>query len=107
MDKNIFKSKVGEHMEKDIDIKEIAKGFIMNVCGLATFMGYSKQALYQIFNGEQGVFTRRLYSALKLLKMQSDKIYDEELRKAKESKERRERDILRMSDKINALNVVK
>ena len=94
-------------MEKDIDLKEVAKGFKMNVCELATFMGYSKQALYQIFKSEQGVFTRRLYSALKLLKMQSDKIYEEDTRNALESKERRERDIQRMSDKINALNVVK
>ena len=107
VDKNIFKSKVGEHMEKDIDLKEIAKGFNMNVCGLATFMGYSKQALYQIFKSEQGVFTRRLYSALKLLKLQSDNIYDEELKKAKESKERREQNIQKMSEKINAFNVLK
>ena len=94
-------------MEKEIDLKEVAKGFNMNVCGLATFMGYSKQALYQIFGGENAVYTRRLYSALKLLKLQSDKIYDEELRKAKESKERREQDIQRMSEKINAFNVLK
>lgn len=94
-------------MEKEINLRQIAKDFNMNVCELATFMGYSKQALYQIFKSEQGVFTRRLYSALKLLKLQSDNIYDEELRKAKESKERREQNIQKMSEKINAFNVLK
>lgn len=94
-------------MEKDINLKEVSKSFNMTVGEFALLMGYSKQALYQIFSGKQVMFTRRLYSALKLLKMQSDKIYEEDAKKIFEAKERREQYIQRMSDKVNALNVVK
>lgn len=94
-------------MKEKMDLKKIAKTFNMTIIEFSSFLGYSKQALYQINNAEQGICTTRYYSALRLLKMQSDRMYEEDLKKALEAKELREQGILQMSEKVGATNVLK
>lgn len=94
-------------MAKKIDLKELAAMFRMKVNDLAKFMGYSRQALYQMNDGTNGICTDRYYASLKLLKFQSDKIYDADLEKALQQKQERERIIQRMCDNVSAINVLK
>lgn len=94
-------------MAKKIDLKELADAFRMNISGVAKFLGYSKQALYQMNNGTSGICTRRYYSSLQLLKLQSDKLYQEDLERALEEKQTRERIIQQMCDNVSAINVIK
>lgn len=94
-------------MKEKIDLKKIAKNFNMTVTDFTSFLGYTRQALYQINDGETGICTTRYYSALRLLKMESDRMYEEDLQKALEAKELREHCILQMSEKVGAINVLK
>ena len=83
-------------MDKDIKLSEMAKDFNRTVKDLASFMGYSTQALHKIIICNEGVYTRRFHSSISLLKRESDKIYKEDLKKALDAKERREQYIQRM-----------
>ena len=85
-------------MDKDIKLSEMAKDFNRTVKDLASFMGYSTQALHKIIICNEGVYTRRFHSSISLLKRESDKIYKEDLKKALDAKERREQYIQRMID---------
>ena len=62
-------------MDKDIKLSEMAKDFNRTVKDLASFMGYSTQALHKIIICNEGVYTRRFHSSISLLKRESDKIY--------------------------------
>ena len=83
-------------MDKDFKLSEMAKDFNRTVKDLASFMGYSTQALHKIIICNEGVYTRRFHSSISLLKRESDKIYKEDLKKALDAKERREQYIQRM-----------
>ena len=101
------KSKAGGHMKETVDLKELAAGFEMKVGELAEFLGYSKQALCQMNDGTNGVCTGRYYAALKLLVFQSDKLYEDDLKRALERKQSREKMVRRMCNSVGAINVVK
>lgn len=93
-------------MKEIIDLREIASAFKMKVGEFASFLGYSRQALYQMNDGTNGICTDRYYASLKLLKFQSDKMYEDDLEKARRDKQERERLIKQMCDNVSAINVV-
>lgn len=93
-------------MVQKVDLKSVAKQFGMNISAFAQFVGYSKQALYQINDGTNGICTPRYHAALKLLKFQSDQIYQEELKEVKQKKIEREKAILQLCKNVGAINVV-
>ncbi|MDE7478228.1 MAG: hypothetical protein K2M91_09815 [Lachnospiraceae bacterium] len=68
-------------MAEKIDLKALAESFGMKVSGLAAFMGYTKQALYQLNDGTSGICTSRYYAALKLLQSQNEKLYEADMQK--------------------------
>lgn len=75
-------------MAQKIDLKSVAKQFRMTICGFAKFLGYSKQALYQMNDGTNGICSPRYHAALKLMKFQSDQMYEDDLKEA--AKQRQE-----------------
>lgn len=94
-------------MKEIIDLREIASAFKMKVGEFASFIGYSRQALYQMNDGTNGICTDRYYASLKLLKFQSDKMYKDDLEKAQRDKQEREKLIQQMCDNVSAINVIK
>lgn len=93
-------------MPRKIDLKELASAFGMKVGEFATYLGYTRQALHCINNGEIGICTGRYYSTLKLLKFKSDSIYEEDISAALKRKQDREKLIQQMCDNVSAINVV-
>lgn len=89
-----------------MDIKGIAQTFRLSISGFAKLTGYSRQALYQMADEKTAVCTPRFYSTLKLLKLQSDKLYQDDLEKAQKEKEEREKVILALCKKVSAINVI-
>ena len=94
-------------MKEKIDLREIAYAFRMKIGEFASFLGYSRQALYQMNDGTNGICTARYYASLKLMQFQSDKMYEDELQKAQRDKQERERMIQPMCDNVGAINVIK
>lgn len=94
-------------MEEKVNLKELASVFGMKVNELAEFLGYTRQALYQINDGTSGICTGRYHVALEQLKAQSDKLYESDLKKALEAKRARERMIWQMGENVGGINVVK
>ncbi|MDE6619705.1 MAG: hypothetical protein K2K74_04280 [Lachnospiraceae bacterium] len=92
-------------MAEKIDLKALAKLFGMNVSELARFMGYTKQALYQLNDGTSGICTERYYKALKQLQFQNEKLYEDDLQEAQLLKQERERYIQQMCRNVSAVNV--
>lgn len=93
-------------MKKKVNLKEVAVAFGMTITKFAEFLGYSKQALYQLNDGTNGICTSRYYSALRLLKFQSDKMYEDALEKAERDKATREALIQQMCDNVSAIGVI-
>lgn len=80
------------------DLKAVAKSYNMNVNQLAEAVGYTRQNLHKVMNQDHAVGTNRMYATLKLLKHESDKLNEEELAKALESKRERERHIAELAN---------
>ena len=93
-------------MENKVDLKELAAAFGMKVNELADFLGYTRQALYQMNDGTNGVCTGRYHAALKLLTLQSDKLDEEDLKKAMELRKARERMIRQMGENVGGINIL-
>ena len=100
-----MKCKEGVHMAEKVDLKAMSMSFRMKVSELAKFLGYTRQALYQINDGTQGICTDRYHDTLKLLKFQSDQIYEDDLQKAIAAKQEREKYIQQMCNNVGAINV--
>ncbi len=90
-----------------VDLKELAAGFGMKVNELAGFLGYTRQALYQMNDGTNGICTGRYFVALEQLKRQSDMMYEADLERALEAKQTREHMIWQMGENVGGVNVVK
>lgn len=80
-------------------LRDIAKAFGVSVSELAKIVGYSRQALYDMAdsNPNRGNRTKQIASSLR---EHSQKIYEEELLKAKHAREERDR----IADKIEKGN---
>lgn len=89
-----------------MDLKEIAKKFNHTVSTFCKFLGYSRQGLYQMTDGTNGVCTPRYYAAMKLLKYESDKMYEEDLKIAEQKRLERESAISDLCEKVGAVNVL-
>ena len=76
--------------EQSITPKELANAFDMKVLDFARMTGYSKQAIYQMLKKSNGVCIPRLLSTIHLLEYQSKEMYEKDIKKADESKEKRE-----------------
>ena len=70
--------------------KERANAFDMKVLDFARMTGYSKQGIYQMLEKSNGVCIPRLLSTIHLLEYQSKEMYEKDIKKADESKEKRE-----------------
>lgn len=92
-------------MAQKIELKELATAFGMKVGEFADYIGYSRQGLRNMNDGTTGVCTRRYHAMLKLLKVKSDEIYQEDMNKAATNKFEREYLISKMCENVNALNV--
>lgn len=90
-----------------VELRELAAGFGMKVNELAEFLGYTRQALYQMNDGTNGVCTGRYHVALEQLKRQSDKLYEADLERALEAKQAREDMIWQMGENVGGVDVVK
>ena len=93
-------------MKGKVDLKELAAAFGMKINELADFLGYTRQALYQMNDGTNGVCTGRYRAALKTLKTESDKLYESDLEKAMELRQTRERMIQQMSENVGGINIL-
>lgn len=93
-------------MAKKIDLKALAESFGMKVSELAAFMGYTKQALYQLNDGTSGICTERYYAALKQLQYKNQELYEADLQKAQARKQEREKHIMQMCKNVSAINVI-
>lgn len=93
-------------MAEKIDLKALANSFGMKVSELATFMGYTKQALYQLNDGSGGICTNRYYAALKELRYRNQELYEADLQKAQARKQEREEHIRQMCRNVSAINVI-
>lgn len=89
-----------------MDLKVVSKKFNHDVSSLAKLLGYSRPALYQMANGKNGVCTPRYYAAMKLLKFESDRMYEEDIKAAEQRKLDREKSIAEMCESVGAINVV-
>lgn len=88
-----------------MELKEVAKQFNHTINSFAQALGYSRQALYQMSEGSN-VCTPRYYAAMKLLKYESDQMYEEDLKAAEQRKLDREKSIAEMCKSVGAINVV-
>lgn len=93
-------------MAKKVELKELASAFGMKIGELSEYLGYTRQGLYSMKDGTNGICTRRYYSILKLLKFKSDSIYEDEVAQAKKRQQEREKLIQQMCDNVGATNVV-
>lgn len=93
-------------MASKLSLSEVASLFRMSVSELADFIGYTRQALYLLHNGSKSICTGRYYASLKLLKFQSDKMYEDDLRKAEAERQERESYIRQMCDNVGAIGVI-
>ena len=93
-------------MASKLSLYEVASLFRMSVSELADFIGYTRQALYLLHNGSKSICTGRYYASLKLLKFQSDKMYEDDLRKAEAERQERESYIRQMCDNVGAIGVI-
>ena len=93
-------------MAKKVELKELASAFGMKIGELSEYLGYTRQGLYSMNDGTTGICTRRYYSMLKLLKLKSDRIYEDEISLAKKRQQEREKLIQQMCDNAGAINVV-
>ena len=87
-------------------LKEIAKQFNHTIDSFAKALGYSRQGLYQMLDGENKICTPRYYAAMKLLKHESDKMYEKDLKAADQRRIEREETIAEMCKSVGAINVV-
>jgi hypothetical protein len=74
-------------------LKEIAKTFGMSVTEFASFTGYSKQALYQMIDGDNGVCTPRLKATIDHLKFASESLHSQDIVEARIQKNNRDKAI--------------
>lgn len=89
-----------------MDLKVVSKKFNHDVSSLAKLLGYSRPALYQIADGTNRVCTPRYYAAMTLLKIESDRMYEEDLKAAEQRQLDREDSIAEMCKSVGAINVV-
>lgn len=85
---------------KMMDLKDIAKAFGCNVSMLANTMGYTRQGLHTAVNTGE-VQKTRMYGSLKHLEAISQLKYEEELMRAKERKQERDKGIEDMAYLFN------
>lgn len=85
---------------KMMDLKDIAKAFGCNVSMLANTMGYTRQGLHTAINTGE-VQKTRMYGSLKHLEAISQLKYEEELMRAKEHKQERDKGIEDMAHLFN------
>ena len=88
-----------------MELKEVAKQFNHTVNSFAQALGYSRQTLYQMGEGPN-VCTPRYYAAMKLLKYESDKMYEEDVKAAELRRVDREKSIAEMCKNVGAINVI-
>ncbi len=93
-------------MAEKIDLRALAGSFGMKVSELATFMGYTKQALYQLNDGTGGICTDRYYAALKELQYRNQELYEADLQQAQARKQEREKHIQQLCRNVSAINVI-
>ncbi len=93
-------------MAEKIDLRALAGSFGMKVSELATFMGYTKQALYQLNDGTGGICTDRYYAALKELQYKNQELYEADLQQAQARKQEREKHIQQLCRNVSAINVI-
>ena len=93
-------------MAEKIDLRALAGSFGMKVSELAIFMGYTKQALYQLNDGAGGICTDRYYAALKELQYKNQELYDSDLQQAQARKQEREKYIQQMCKTVSAINII-
>lgn len=89
-----------------MDLKKIAMIFNHTVTSFCELLGYSRQGLYQMTDGTNGICTPRYYASMKLLKYESDKMYEKDLEFARMKKQERENTISDMCYKAGAINVI-
>lgn len=86
--------------KQSITPKELADAFDMKVLDLARFTGYSKQGLYQILDGTNGVCSNRMFSTIKLLEMQSKEMLQKDIEMAQKKARAREHAIFSLKEAL-------
>lgn len=70
--------------KESINLKDLANVFGMKVIDFAKMVGYSKQGLYQMLKEKNGYCKVRMKSTMELLKLKSQEMYEEDIKKAAE-----------------------
>ena len=81
------------------DLKEFAKAYGKSVGEIAKSIGYTRQYLHLVFNSDHIIGTNRMYATLRLLKSDSDRMYQEQLKQAEKQKRERESYIVELARK--------
>lgn len=87
-----------------IDLKIIARAFDMSVTNFSKFIGYTRQALYNATNGKSS--NNRMYASMRMLKRESDLIYQADLERAESKKKDRENAITELSESCGLISPV-
>lgn len=85
------------------DLSKIAKSFGMNVNELCEFTGYTRQALHQTLDGNNGIYGSRMHAVLKLLQYKSRDIFAEEMTAAETASREREKMIQDIAKKCGLI----
>lgn len=86
------------------DLKEICRVFEMSITDFAKLIGYTRQGLYNAVNGKSS--HGRMYSSMKLLKRESDLIYQKEIEMADQRRKDRENAITELSQSCGLISPV-
>lgn len=86
------------------DLKEICRAFDMSITGFAKLIGYTRQGLYNAVNGKSS--RDRMYAAMRMLKRESDLIYQKEIEMADQKRKDRENAITELSESCGLISPV-
>lgn len=86
------------------DLKEICRAFEMSITGFAKMIGYTRQGLYNAVNGKSS--QNRMHAAMKMLKRESDLIYQKEIEMADQRRKDRENAITELSESCGLISPV-
>lgn len=87
-----------------VKLKEVCAVFEMSITDFAKLIGYTRQGLYNAVNGKSS--RNRMHSSMKLLKRESDLIYQKEIEMADQRRKDRENAITELSESCGLISPI-
>jgi len=87
-----------------VNLKKICRVFDMSITDFAKLIGYTRQGLYNAVNGKSS--RDRMHVSMKMLKRESDLIYQKEIEMADQRRKDRENAITELSESCGLISPI-